>query len=122
MDLALGTRNRWHSSAVVQVMSRILLFAGLAALLSTSACHAQTVAPAPSPDATTPKSQNEVPQVTPPAPGTLSEQLSRSGGVIQPPPHADRKIEAPTPDPGAQSMPVIPPPGSPGGDPNVKPK
>src|SRR5207253_8346759 len=63
-----------------------------------------------------------VPQASPLAPGTLSEQLSRSGGVIQPPSHADRKIEAPTPDPGAQSMPVIPPPGSPGGDPTVKPK
>ena len=63
-----------------------------------------------------------VPQARPPAPGTLSEQLSRSGGVIQPPPQVDRKIEAPTPDPGAQSMPVIPPPGTPGGDPTVKPK
>jgi hypothetical protein len=113
-------RNSRQSSAVLEVMSRILLFAGFAALLSTSACQAQTTAPAP--DAAAPKSQNEVPQASRPAPGTLSEQLSRSGGVIQPPPQVDRKIEAPTPDPGAQSMPVIPPPGTPGGDPTIKPK
>jgi hypothetical protein len=68
------------------------------------------------------KPRDLVPQARPPAPSTLSEQLSRSGGVIQPPPQVDRKIEAPTPDPGAQSMPVIPPPGTPGGDPTVKPK
>jgi hypothetical protein len=114
-------------------MSRTLLFAGVAALLLTSACHAQTVAPVPPPPAP-PSTQNDaappqpprgqVPQAKEPgaASGTLSEQLSRSGGVIQPPPQVDRKIEAPTPDPGAQSMPVIPPPGAPGGDPTVKPK
>ena len=110
-------------------MSRILFFAGLAALLSISACQAQTTAPAPPPaappqnDAAPPVPPRDVvPQASPPASGTLSEQLSRSGGVIQPPPQVDRKIEAPTPDPGAQSMPVIPPPGTPGGDPTVKPK
>jgi hypothetical protein len=52
----------------------------------------------------------------------LSEQLSRSGGVIKPPENVDRKMEAPTPNPGPRSMPVVPPPGSPGGNPDVKPK
>jgi hypothetical protein len=53
---------------------------------------------------------------------SLSEQLSRSGGVIRPPAEIDKPMEAPTPDPGARSMPVIPPPGAPGGNPDVKPK
>lgn len=50
----------------------------------------------------------------------LSDQLARSGGVICPPAHVDSDIRVPTPPAGA--MPVIPPPGTPGGDQSVKPK
>jgi hypothetical protein len=50
----------------------------------------------------------------------LSDTLSRSDGVICPPPSADRGIA--TPPPGGGNTPVIPPPGSPGGDPTVRPK
>jgi hypothetical protein len=53
---------------------------------------------------------------------SLSGQLSRSGGVIRPPAEIDKRMEAPTPDPGARSTPVIPPPGAPGGNPDIKPK
>jgi hypothetical protein len=51
---------------------------------------------------------------------TLSEKLAQSNGVICPPPHVDPEIKAPTPEGG--TMPVIPPPGSPGGNPRVQPK
>ena len=51
----------------------------------------------------------------------LSEKLARSGGVICPPEHVDPEIRQPTPPTGG-SMPVIPPPGSPGGDRSVQPK
>jgi hypothetical protein len=51
---------------------------------------------------------------------SLSERLARSDGVICPPPGVDADIKAPTPEGGR--MPVIPPPGSPGGDPNIRPK
>jgi hypothetical protein len=51
----------------------------------------------------------------------LSEKLARSGGVICPPEHIDPEIRQPTPPTGG-SMPVIPPPGSPGGDQSVQPK
>jgi hypothetical protein len=51
---------------------------------------------------------------------TLSDHLAQSGGVICPPPAVDPNIKAPTPETG--NMPVIPPPGSPGGDQSVKPK
>jgi hypothetical protein len=51
---------------------------------------------------------------------TLSDHLARSGGVICPPPGVDQEIKAPTPQGGP--MPVIPPPGTPGGDQSVQPK
>jgi hypothetical protein len=50
---------------------------------------------------------------------TLSERLDQTKGVICPP-DVDPAIRAPTPNAG--KTPVIPPPGSPGGDPNVQPK
>jgi len=50
---------------------------------------------------------------------TLSEKLGQTHGVICPP-DIDRGMKAPTPDAG--TTPVIPPPGSPGGNPNVQPK
>ena len=49
----------------------------------------------------------------------LSEKLSRDEGVLCPP-NLDQDIKAPTPNVG--DTPVIPPPGSPGGNPNVRPK
>jgi hypothetical protein len=54
-------------------------------------------------------------------PGTLSDTLSRSGGVLTPPPTGDTEMAKPTPPTGS-AMPVIPPPGTPGGDPRVIPK
>jgi hypothetical protein len=50
----------------------------------------------------------------------LGDRLARSDGVLCPPAGVDPEIRAPTPDAG--NTPVIPPPGSPGGDPNVRPK
>ena len=50
----------------------------------------------------------------------LGDKLARSDGVLCPPAGVDPEIRAPTPDAG--NTPVIPPPGSPGGDPNVRPK
>ena len=50
----------------------------------------------------------------------LGDKLARSDGVLCPPSGVDPEIRAPTPDTG--NTPVIPPPGSPGGDPSVRPK
>jgi hypothetical protein len=49
----------------------------------------------------------------------LSNKLARTDGVLCPP-DVDPEMKAPTPPVG--KMPVIPPPGSPGGDPSVQPK
>jgi hypothetical protein len=51
----------------------------------------------------------------------LSDRLDRSGGVIHPPGNVDPDIRVPPPATG-DKMPVVPVPGSPGGDPSVKPK
>ena len=51
----------------------------------------------------------------------LSEKLAQSNGVICPPANVDPAIREPTP-PGGSTMPVIPPPGTSGGNPNVQPK
>ena len=52
----------------------------------------------------------------------LSEQLDRNKGVLTPPATGDADIytEAPNPNPG--TTPVIPPPGTPGGDQSIEPK
>ena len=50
----------------------------------------------------------------------LADKLNKSDGVLCPPAGVDPEIHAPTPDAG--NMPVIPPPGSPGGNPDVRPK
>lgn len=51
---------------------------------------------------------------------SLSDQLAQSRGVICPPAGVDPQMHQPPPEGGA--MKVIPPPGSPGGNPNVQPK
>ena len=54
--------------------------------------------------------------------GNMSDRLSRQQGMLQPP-TVDPGIHAPLPSQSAPNpMPVIPPPGSPGGDPKVVPK
>jgi hypothetical protein len=50
----------------------------------------------------------------------LSDELSRSKGVICPPAGIDPGISAPPV--GGGVTPVIPPPGTPGGDPSIVPK
>jgi hypothetical protein len=50
----------------------------------------------------------------------LGDKLARSDGVLCPPAGVDPQMRAPTPDTG--NTPVIPPPGSPGGDPTIRPK
>ena len=50
----------------------------------------------------------------------LGDKLAKSDGVLCPPAGVDPEMRAPTPDAG--KTPVIPPPGSPGGDPSIRPK
>lgn len=68
-------------------------------------------APPPQPRAAAPREQQ----------GSASDNLSRSGGVLQPPDTGDDVIKSP-PRPGEARMPVIPPPGTPGGSQSIQPK
>ena len=66
-----------------------------------------------------PPSTGNAPQ-SPGSNQTLSEKLEQTEGVLCPPAGVDPEIGlAP---PGGGKTPVIPPPGSPGGDPTVRPK
>jgi len=104
----------------------------LAAAATTAGAQAPP-SPATPPQATAPApNQNEAcapsTRGTPPPDGIttglasepLGDKLAKSGGVLCPPSTADSEIHAPTPEGG--NTPVIPPPGSPGGNPNVVPK
>jgi len=50
----------------------------------------------------------------------LSDRLAKSNGVLCPPADIDPQMRAPAPEAG--NTPVIPPPGSPSGNPSVQPK
>jgi hypothetical protein len=112
--------NRHQSAALA------LLAAGL--LIGAADGRAQTVDTPPRAD----PEQHETmpPPPTPGAPGpvrndtpeTLTQKLNQTQGVIAPPKHVDPDIQKPAPDVGPQSTPVIPPPGTPGNNPNVQPK
>jgi hypothetical protein len=52
----------------------------------------------------------------------LSDKLEATEGVIRPPRNIDPEITAPAPVPNPGTTPVIPPPGSPGGNQSVIPK
>jgi hypothetical protein len=88
---------------------------------------AQTAPPAPdratgcAPTQTTPQG-NIAPKdtTTGQAQAPLADKLAQSDGVLCPPAGVDPQMRAPAPETG--TMRVIPPPGSPGGDPTIRPK
>jgi len=57
----------------------------------------------------------------PPDSGDLSNRLDRSHGVIAPPQTIDPQMQVRPPNPDAK-MPIVPPPGSPGGNEAIEPK
>ena len=87
---------------------------------------ARTAPPAPdhaagcAPTQTTPQGNIAPNDTTTAAQAPLGDKLAKSDGVLCPPAGVDPEMRAPTPETG--NMPVIPPPGSPGGDPTIRPK
>ena len=114
------------------------ILAATCALMLASAAHAQAPAsPATPPAQTATPAAQQPTNCTPMSPngagtnakdGTtvgqsneaLGDKLARSDGTLCPPANVDPAIRAPTPETG--KMLVIPPPGSPGGDPSIRPK
>jgi hypothetical protein len=111
-----------------RAMIRISLAAAFAAGLA-SAAGAQAPSAPVNPvqqqprDPNMPAPQNTVPEKidSTGSTGTLSDRLERTDGVIKPPDvGSDMTVRPPVPNPG--TTPVIPPPGSPGGNPRLDPR
>lgn len=98
----------------------------------TPATPPQQAAPAPTAKGEIRDPRACAPSLTPNTPGgeqgtvgqgqPLGEKLAQTDGVICPPGNVDPEIRAPTPNTDNNRMPVIPPPGGPGGDPSTRPK
>lgn len=118
-------------------MTKHALFLAFGLILPVSGAVAQappTVTTPPAPTATAvasncaPAAQSAYPRLNA-EPGTttgqagepLADKLAKSNGVLCPPSGVDPEMRAPTP-PDSGNTPVIPPPGSPGGNPSVQPK
>ncbi|MEJ0019672.1 MAG: hypothetical protein WDN25_24590 [Acetobacteraceae bacterium] len=103
-----------------------LLFGLLAGITLPGIASAQNPQPAPPQVSPAPVAPADAPQPPPeriaPRDESLSDRLSRQQGTLQPP-LMDPGIHAPLPPQAKDgTMPVIPPPGSPGGNQKVVPK
>ncbi|MEH2614050.1 hypothetical protein [Bradyrhizobium sp. AZCC 1693] len=85
-----------------------------------AAANCAPMQPAPNSGATVPEGKPQEGTTTGQRAEPLGDKLARSDGVLCPPPGVDPEMHAPAPDAG--KTPVIPPPGSPGGDPSIRPK
>ena len=115
------------------MLRRLAMTVGTLAVLALGpAAQAQNPQSAPAgqtPPPVTPRGPTTTPpeQIAPRAGnstggGSMSDRLSRSQGTVQPP-SVDPGINKSPPAPGAAgTMPVIPPPGTPGGNRAVVPK
>lgn len=87
-----------------------LLIGGLA--FASAAANAQTAEKAPS----------EKPDVPLHGNAPLSKKLDKNDGVLKPPKGIDPEIHQKPPKSTGDKMPVIIPPGEPGGDQSIQPK
>ena len=109
--------------------------AAILLLLAVTAAHAQAPPPAPlaqpGPQATVRCAPVQPPQqgqgkddssqqTTGQSRESLSDRLAQADGIMCPPSNIDPQMNKGAPEVG--KMPVLPPPGSPGGDPTVRPK
>ena len=99
----------------------------LSTLLVATGSAALAQAPVPQQAPNMPAPKETIPEkIAPNDPSTtgatLSEKLEASDGVIKPPANMDPEITVPAPVPNPGTTPVIPPPGSPGGNTTVGPK
>jgi hypothetical protein len=101
--------------------SVIPIIAALVTVVTANVSLAQSTATPPESGATCPPDvKGEPPTVGGGSSEPLSDKLARSKGVICPPAGVDREMQVTPPSGG--HLKVIPPPGTPGGDPDVHPK
>jgi hypothetical protein len=95
------------------------------AVVALTVYSGTSAAQAPSQGTTTTPAESAAPQTaadTKPADVPLSKKLDENKGVLKPPPGVDPGIHQPAPAQTGDKMPVIVPPGEPGGDQSVQPK
>jgi hypothetical protein len=98
----------------------------IALTIAAGPALAQNPQPAPPANPTVPIAPPNAPspppeKMAPPEGNSLSDHLSQQKGTIKPP-NVDPGMAVQPPQRGAATTPVIPPPGSPGGNPSVVPK
>jgi len=116
------TRVARATSPLIARMFGLVAMLSLAAMLGIAAGGSAACAQSMPRDRDPPPKSETEGQAPPAATDNPSQQLDRQKGVIRPPQSVDPEIQIQPPDPGAQKTPVIPPPGSPGGDPTIQPK
>lgn len=103
-----------------------LLSVSLAAPVALAQAAPKPLPPAP-PEVMEPPNENPAPP-TDPSTGAeapekpFSKELKENEGVLEPPRSVDPGIEKKPPEDFEGRTPVIPPPGEPGGQPDVEPK
>ena len=131
MDVVLSENGMSYSLKLPAARGRHLLPALVIAALTTFNYSPRLLAqtapveePRAVPPDTLPRQENPPsPPTETPSTETLSDRLKRNNGVLVPPAAMmDEKIHVPAPVPNPNTTPVIPPPGSSGGDPDVQPR
>lgn len=84
-----------------------------------SQCSAQTQTPKAAEEAQPPSTPDQKP---PASDESLSKKLDKNEGVLTPPSGVDPKIHKEPPTETGDRMPVIVPPGEPGGNQDIQPK
>jgi hypothetical protein len=135
--LAAGTSaaaDRFHGMAINRALFLSCILMAVSGVAGAQAPPGPATPPAPTAPPSASRAANCAPMQTPTQPGTaapegtttgqrvesLGDKLARSDGVLCPPAGVDPEMHARPPDGG--KTPVIPPPGSPGGDPSIRPK
>lgn len=108
----LGAGSRTKQSRRSRRLSSTAIAIALCGTTFVEVSRAQTPPPAPLP----PKTQETGPSTPPPGTGSMQQ------GVIRPPATVDPEINKGAPNRERFQMPVLPPPGTPGGNPRVVPK
>ena len=109
-----------NGNALPVIEALTIASAGMLTALQSAGAAARVIATPQTP----PVQPAATPRVSPStgSAGVSTDTLSAFTSLLEAPKAIDKGIvrEAPVPDPN--TTPVIPPPGSPGGDPNVQPK
>jgi hypothetical protein len=109
-------------SLTALILATLILGAGILGAGPALAQNPQPAAPEnPTVPVAPPDSASPPPEKIAPADGSLSKQLSQQKGTITPP-NVDPGMTVKPPRTDSAAMPVIPPPGSGGGNGSVVPK